>query len=534
MLSRRLFIAASAGAAAAPALPADAAAPQVLRIAMTAADIPTPTGIPNNGFEGYRFLGYTAYDGLVNWNLWDNRDKPADITPGLFTEWHTDPKDIKRWICTVRQGVTFHDGSAFDADAVIWNLRRIYDDKSPQYDAPAAPIVQGTVYMVSGFEKIDDKTVAITTSYPFTFLPWLLTRILMASPTQWEKVGKSWAAFAKAPSGTGPFKITKVVQGQYVEMARNEHYWDTARIPKLDKLVLYPMPEATTRVAALRSGQVDWIEVPAPDAIPSLKAAGFTISLWPYPHTYPYVLDVTKGSPFADLRVRRALNYAIDRVNLCTLINGTGIPADGLYTKGTPYYGDPKEHYTYDPKKAKALLKEAGYGPGKPLKAKIMISTAGSGQMVPIPMNEYLQANFKAVGIDVTFDVVEWGTMLVAIRSTPDAPQSHGDQGINISLSWVDPAAMFRYFDSKSYSPHGFNWGHWSMPKVDKLLETAQSTIDQAEQTKLLAQAHSIVVDQAPWLFMVHDLNPRGLSPQVKGFEPAQSWCVNLSSITMA
>ena len=294
------------------------------------------------------------------------------------------------------------------------------------------------------------------------------------------------------------------------------------------------MPEATTRVAALRSGQVDWIEVPAPDAIPSLKAAGFVISLWPYPHTYPYVLDVTKGSPFTDVRVRRAMNYAIDRVSLCKLINGTGIPADGLYTKGTPFYGSPTEHYTYDPAKAKALLKEAGYGPGKPLKAKIMISTSGSGQMVPLPMNEYLQTNFKAVGIDVTFDVVEWGTMLVALRSTPSAPQSHGDQGINVSLSWVDPASMFRYYDSKSFSPHGFNWGHWSDPKVDKLLESALATTDKAEQTKLLAAAHTIVVDQAPWLFIVHDLNPRALSAKVKGFHPAQSWFQDLTQITIA
>ncbi len=534
MLSRRAFVAATAGAAVTSDLPALAATPQVLRIAMTAADIPTPTGIPNNGFEGFRFLGYTAYDGLVNWNLWDERDKPAEITPGLFTSWHTDPKDIKRWIFTVRQGVKFHDGSMFDADAVIWNLGRIYDPKSPQYDAPAAPIVQGAVYMVVGYEKIDDKTVAITTSYPFTFLPWLLTRVLMASPAQWEKVGKSWAAFAKAPSGTGPFRITKIVQGQYVEMARNEDYWDKARIPKLEKLELYPMPEATTRVAALRSGQVDWIEVPAPDAIPSLKSAGFAISLWPYPHTYPYVLNTEGDSPFADVRVRRAMNYAIDRVNLCKLINNTGAPADALFTKGTKYYGSPTEHYTYDPAKAKALLKEAGYGPDKPLKAKIMISSSGSGQMVPIPMNEYLQANFKDVGIDISFDVVEWGTMLVAMRATPKQAASHGDQGVNISLSWVDPAAMFRYYDSKSFSPHGFNWGRWSLPKVDQLMNDAQSTTDTAMQTKLLAEAHSIIVDQAPWLFICHDLNPRGLSPKVKGFAPAQSWFVNLNSISMA
>jgi len=229
---------------------------------------------------------------------------------------------------------------------------------------------------------------------------------LIASPTQWEKVGRSWAEFAKQPSGTGPFKITKVVLGQYAEMSRNEAYWDKTRIPKLDKMVVYPMAESTTRVAALRSGQVDWIEVPPPDSIPSLKQAGLQISLWPYPHTYPYALSCLDGSPFKDVRVRQAINYAVDREGLCKLLNGSAKPAVGLYPPDNPVFGRPKNRYTYDPERAKALLKEAGYGPDKPMKAKIMISTSGSGQMMPIPMNEFMQQNFKAVGMDIDFDVV--------------------------------------------------------------------------------------------------------------------------------
>ena len=164
------------------------------------------------------------------------------LAPGLFTAWHADETNPNRWICTVRHGETFHDGSAFNAEAVIWNFRRIYDDKSPQYDAPAAPIVRATVSMIDAFEMADDKTVVLTTKYPFSFLPYLLTRLLIASPTQWDAAGKNWAEFAKKPSGTGPFKITKVVPGQYAEMSRNEEYWDKARVPKLEKMVVYPMP----------------------------------------------------------------------------------------------------------------------------------------------------------------------------------------------------------------------------------------------------------------------------------------------------
>ncbi len=534
MISRRDFLVATAGAAAAPALPAIAASPQVLRIGMTAADLPSTHGIPNNGFEGFRFLGYPPYDALVNWDLRNHPDQPANIVPGLFSAWHPDETNPLRWVFTVRQGVKFHDGTDFSANSVIWNLRRIYDDKSPQYDAPAAPIVKAAVSMVDTFEKADANTIVMTTKYPFSFLPWLLTRVLMVSPARWEEVGKSWPEFAKKPAGTGPFKITRVVPGQYVEMARNDDYWDKTRVPKLDKLIVYPMAEATTRVAALRSGQVDWIEVPAPDSIPSIRQAGFKVTLWPYPHTYPYVLNTLDGSPFHDVRVRQAINYALDREGLCKLINDTGKPAVGLYTPGNPFFGTPAQHYTYDLAKAKALLAEAGYGPDKPMKAKIMISTSGSGQMLPIPMNEFMQENFKAAGMEIDFDVVEWGTMLVAVRSNPTATQSHGDDGINISLSSVDPSTMFRYYASDSFSPVNFNWGHWSNPKSDDLLRKAQSTFDPAEQTRLLAAAHSIVVDEAAWLFIVHDLNPRAMAKQVTGFIPVQSWFIDFTTISMA
>jgi peptide/nickel transport system substrate-binding protein len=533
MLSRRGLITAATAASGLSALPGQAASPQVLRIGMTAADLPTTHGIPNNGGEGFRFLGYPAYDSVVNWDF-THTDKLADIAPGLFSEWHADETNPLRWVCSVRQGVTFHDGSAFDADAVIWNFGRVFDDKSEQYDAPAAPIVRATVSMIDKFEKVDDKTVVLTTKYPFSFLPYLLTRLLIVSPTQWNATGKKWSEFAKNPSGTGPFKITKVVLGQYCEMARNEAYWDKSRIPKLDKLVVYPMPEATTRVAALRSGQVDWIEVPPPDSIPSLKQAGLQISLWPYPHTYPYALNCMDSSPFKDVRVRQALNYAIDRDGMCKMLNGTATPASGLYPESDPIFGKPKNNYTYDPEKAKALLKEAGYGPGKPVKAKIMISTSGSGQMVPIPMNEFMQQNFKAVGMDIDFDVVEWGTMLVAIRNAPTAPQSHGDDGVNISLSYTDPSSMFRYYATDSFSPVNYNWGHWANEEATALLRKAQATFNPAEQVELLAKAHAIVVDEAPWLFIVHDLNPRALSAKVQGFKPAQSWYQDFTQITMA
>jgi peptide/nickel transport system substrate-binding protein len=534
MLSRRAFLAttAAATAAASSTTPAAAATPQILRVGMTSADLPTVTGIPNNGGEGSRFLGYPVYDGVMNWDF-SKPNEVADCTPGLFSALKVDPANKLRWVATVRKDVKFHDGTTCDADAILWNFERIFNEKAANYDAPAAPIVRASVPMLDTWAKQDADTIILTTKYPFSSLPYVLTRVMIVSPTQWDKLGKTWAAFAKAPVGTGPFHITKIVLGQYIEMSRFDGYWDKTRVPKLDKMIVSPMAEATTRLAALRSGQVDWIEVPPPDAIPSLKAAGFQISLWPYPHTYPYVLNTRPGSPFADLRVRQAMNYAIDREGICKVINGTGKPAGGLYPEESPIFGKPKNVYTYNPEKAKALLKEAGYGPDKPLKAKVMISTSGSGQMVPIPMNEFMQQNFKAVGIDITFDVVEWGTMLVAFRSPPDGAAAHGVDAVNISLSYTDTSSMFRCYDTAAIAPKGWNWGAYENPKVDEYLNKAQSTFDRAEQDKLLMQAHELVVDDAAWLFMVHDLNPRAMSKKVKGFVPAQSWAQDFTQITM-
>jgi peptide/nickel transport system substrate-binding protein len=505
---------------------------QTLRIAMTASDTPTTTGIPNNGGEGYRFLGFPAFDGLVDWDF-THPERIAGITPGLASGWKIDDNDRTRWIFTLRDGVKFHDGTPVTVDAVIWNLQRLYDEKSPQFDAPASAIVRSFVNMLDRWEKIDDRSLAIYTKSPFSFFPYMIPTLLIVSPTRWEKSGRSWAEFGKAPAGTGPFRITKVVPGQLVEMSRNEDYWDQNRIPKLAKLVLIPMPEATTRLAALRAGQVDWIEVPPPDAIPSLKAAGFHISLWPYPHVWPYILNMTEGSVFHDKRLRQALNYAIDRDAVANFLNGTAKPSYGVFPPDNPDFGKPEQHYGYAPDKAKALLKEAGYGPDHPVKAKVMISTSGSGQMMPLPMNEIIQQQAKPIGFDLDFDVVDWGTMLVVKRSAPTAPASHGVDALNNSLGFADPASMFRYFSATSFSPNGINWGHYSEPRVQGLLDQAQQSFDIEQQTELLANAHAIVVDDAAWAFIVHDLNPRAMSPKVKGFQPAQSWYQDFTKVTV-
>ena len=517
------------------AAPGPALAGGTLRIAMTATDVPTTTGIPNNGFEGVRFLGFTAYDSLVEWDL-SKADKPADIVPGLAESWKQSPDDLTKWTFTLRKGVKFHDGTDFNADAVIWNFARSFDEKSAQYDAQGGAINRGrpTYLAPGGYRKVDDYTVEFTTTRPVSYFPYLVTTIFFASPTQFEKVGKSWAEFAKAPVGTGPFKITAFTPRVSVEMARNADYWDKERVPKVDKLVLLPMPEASTRLAALRSGQVDWIEVPPPDAADSLKKAGFEIVTNSYPHMWPWVINMVKpGTPLKDVRVRQALNYCVDRQGLVTLLSGFAEPSIGFYKKGDPNFGHPKNIYTFDPAKAKALLAEAGYGPDKPVKMKVMISTSGSGQMLPIPMNEFLQQSMKPCGFDISFEVVEWGTMLVGLRNDPNGPQGLGSDAMNVSLVSSDVSMMTRWYLGSNATPAGSNWGHWKNETFDNALKTLETATDKEVIAKATQTAHEQLVDDPPWVWIVHDLNPRAMTKKVKGFVSAQSWFQDLTRVDL-
>ena len=506
-----------------------------LRIAMTASDIPTATGLPNNGFEGMRFLGYPIFEGLVLWDLADNT-KLAGLRPGLAESWEQVADDKKTWLFHLRRNVAFHDGARFDADAVIWNLDRFFKSDSPQFEPGAAGISRARVPLMDTYRKVDDFTVAITTKSAASYLPYMAVYLLFTSPASFETAGRDWAKVAMLPAaGTGPFRIVKVTPRQSVELARNDAYWDAARRAKVDIVSLLPIPEATARLAALRSGQVDWIEVPPPDAIPSLKSAGFAITTGSYPHVWPWFYNIgAVGSPLKDVRVRQALNYCVDRKGLVDLLNGTAEPSAGWLKKADPHFGHPANSYTFDPAKGLALLKEAGFDTSRPLAFKMMISTSGSGQMLPLPMNEFVQQNLKeACGVDISFDVVEWQVLLNAARATPDSLSLHGTSGLNVSSPSSDVSVMARYFSSANFSPNGFNFKQWKDEAFDRALATLADATDAATIDAAFAQAHERLVDNPPWLYIVHDLNPRAMSPKVHGFVSPQSWFVDLTRVSV-
>jgi ABC-type transport system substrate-binding protein len=529
----RLVGALAAAAVSCAVAASPAFAEKVLRVGMTVADIALTTGAPSQGAEGLRFSGVTMYDGLVNWDL-SSYEKAAVLKPGLAESWAVDENDKSVWIFKLRKGAKFHDGSEFNADAVVWNLEKILRRDSPQFDQ--AQSVQAAQYSGSilSWAKIDDYTVSIKTKGPDAVLPYNLVHIYLSSPKRWEELGKDWNKVAAQPSGTGPWIMEKLVPRERAELKRNANYWDPKRIPKSDRLVLLPMPDANTRVAALLSGQVDWIEAPPPDAVPRLKQAGMQIVTNVYPHIWPYQISFLDDSPFKDIRIRKAANLAIDREGMVKLLGGLATPAKGMITEGHPWFGKPNFELKYDPEGAKKLLAEAGYGPKNPVKVKVIISPAGSGQMQPLPMNEFVKENFKDVGIDMEFVVMDWEALRGRRRAGAWAPDNKGLHGVNNSWAFWDPdIGLIKASASTELVPTGFNWGKYNDPKADELAKAAKNAFVEAEQNKILGELHTYLVDQAMWIWMVHDLNPRALSPKVKGFVQAQSWIQDLTTVDM-
>lgn len=499
-----------------------ARAETVLRIAMTAADIPDWRGQPDQGFEGYRFVGYSLYEPLVAWDL-SSSDKEVTVKPGLATKWYVDPKDHKKWIFELRKGVKFHDGCKWDADSAVWNFDRLTNTHSPAFAAFNYGRARSRTSNIASVEKLGPYKIAFHTKTVESIFYYNLPYVFMLSKCAVEKAGNDYNKYAKAPAGTGPYKFASVVPHQRIELVKNTGYWDKTRIPKHDRLVLLPMPEVTTRVSALLSGQVDWIEAPSPDTIPALKKAGMKVVTNVYPHIWPYLLNAARG-PFKDIRVRKAANYAVNRQEMVELLKGVAVPSYGLFIEKQEYFGNPYR-YKYNPKKATALLKEAGC---YPCKIRVAISTSGSGQMQPLPMNELVKEQLEKVGFKVTFDTLDWNSVLNAYFK---GQQKFSYDGLNFSSAALEPVMFLKGVMSRYKTPVGSNWGWYSNPKVDELAEKVMTSFDPKVRTPLITKIHEMVVADARSLFIVSDLNPRAMSPHVKGFVQAQSWFQDITPV---
>jgi ABC-type transport system substrate-binding protein len=519
---------------------------KVLRIAMTAADIPRTLGQPDQGFEGNRFTGIPMYDALTQWDL-SKTDAPSVLMPGLAASWAVDAKDKTKWVFKLRPGVKFHDGSPVNADAVVWNVRKVLDKEAVHFDPSQVGVTVSRMPTLRTARKIDDLTVELTTSEPDSFLPVNLTNLFMASPAHWQKkfdaaqgaspadkAKAAWIAFAADASGSGPFRMARFVPRERLEVVANKGYWDPKRVPKIDRVVMVPMPEANARTAALLSGQVDWIEAPAPDAMATIQQRGFKMYFNPQPHVWPWQLSFAEGSPWLDKRVRHAANLCVDRTGLLKLLGGMmGVPK-GTVPPGHPWWGDPKFDIRYDPAEAKKLMTEAGHSAAKPLRVKIQISASGSGQMQPLPMNEFVQQSLKQCFFDVQFDVIEWNTLFTNWRKGAKDPSANGANAINVSFATMDPFfAMVRFSSTKAFPPVSNNWGYYGNAEVDKLIADARTSFDGKARDAALAKLHARIVEDAPFVWIAHDVGPRAMSAKVKGVVQPKSWFIDIATMSM-
>jgi len=471
--------------------------------------------ITTAGYEGQRLIGNLIYEGLTKRDVSDP-NAPAGVAPALAESWDIS-EDGLDYTFHLQEGVKFHDGTDWDADALLYNINRYMDETDPNYD----PVLI-TYYSVLGFvesvEKIDDTTVMFTLNQPFAFFLADLYNVYFASPASLDESGS--AGQSKNPVGTGPFVFDSLEENQSISFLRNDDYWGD--VAKLDRLTVELIPDPAARTAALRSGRVDWIEAAQPDDFASLESAGFVTTGNSFDWEWSWQL-MTQEAPFDDIRVRQAMNFAIDRESIAEdLLHGTASPAYQMMAPASLYYDEADDIYSYDPEKATELLTEAGYPDG--IDVTVGYITAGSGSMQAKAMNEALQAQLAEVNINVTLEPVDFSGMYAALGEG-----NTGWQAANQAFSLEQPSSWNGFW----FGCEG-NFFNYCNPEADTLYAQALVTTDDAERAALLTQVGHLVTEDAAWLFVVNDTAPRAMSAAVTGFEQPKSWWIDFTGISMA
>ena len=179
-------------------------------------------------------------------------------------------------------------------------------------------------------------------------------------------------------------------------------------------------------------------------------------------------------------------------------------------------------------------MQEAGYGPGKLLKVKVITSASGSGQMQPVPMNEFLQQALKECFFDVELDVIEWNALFTNWRAGAKDPTSRGAHATNVTFAAMDPFfAMVRFTSTKTFPPVSNNWGYFGNAEFDDLIAKARTAFADKDRDEALAKLHARIVEEAPFLWVAHDVGPRAMSTKIKGYVQPKSWFVDLAPVSL-
>ncbi|MCF1504702.1 ABC transporter substrate-binding protein [Afifella sp. H1R] len=459
------------------------------------------------------------YDGLVR-----TKDCTLEPEPALAKSWEVS-EDGLTYTFHLREGVSFHDGTPFNAEAVKFNFERMLDEDHPYHDTGPFPLA----FFFSSVDEIttpDDMTVVFKLKEPYApFLSNLAYPTgLIVSPEAVKEYGKD---VGRHPVGTGPFKFETWDSNTRVVLSRNDDYWDGA--PSLEAVVFRPITDANTRIAEMLSGGIDvMVEVPPDNLATFADDPTFKVYEQAGPHLW-YVILNTKDGPFADKRVRQAVNYAINKRSLVdNVLQGTAEVAAGPVPPAFAWaHNDDVKPYPYDPEKAKALLKEAGV---EKAELTFYVTEGGSGMLDPVPMGTAIQADLAKVGLDAKIESYEWNTFLAQVN-----PGLEGKADM-AEMAWMtnDPDTL-PYLTLRSDAlpdEGGFNSGYYSNEKVDELLEKARRSTDQDERAELYKEAQVIIHDDAPWIFIANWKQNAVTTERVGGFSLQPSFLLHLKDVT--
>ncbi|MBI1417509.1 MAG: ABC transporter substrate-binding protein [Limimaricola sp.] len=457
------------------------------------------------------------YEGLVRY-----KHGTLEVEPALAESW-TISEDGTEYTFKLRSGVKFHDGTPFDADAVKFNFDRMLVDTHPYHDTGPFPL-SFFFSAVTETTVVDPQTVHFKLNAPYApFLSNLAYPTgLLVSPTAVAKDGKD---FGRNPVGTGPFKFKSWKSNESVIIERNDAYWGDKAATQA--VIFRPITDANTRVAEMLAGGIDlMVEVP-PTSLAQFTPPQFDVVEQAGPHLWFLILDCKEG-PFADKRVRQAANFAINKEAICNdVLEGTAVVAAGPTPPAFAWaYDKSLQPYPYDPDKARALLKEAGQ---EAPEITFYVTQGGSGMLDPVAMGTAIQADLAAVGFKVKIETFEWNTFLGKVN-----PGLEGKADM-AEMAWMtnDPDTLPYLALRTAAWPDkgGFNSGYYSNPEVDKLLDAARTSTDQAERATLYKQMQQIVHDDAPWVFVANWKQNAVTNDKVSNFSLEPSFFLQLQGV---
>jgi peptide/nickel transport system substrate-binding protein len=445
-----------------------------------------------------------AVDRQVYQNLYDklvDTDDNLQITPMLATSWTTSA-DGKTVTFKLRQGVKFHDGTPFNADAVKFNFDRMQDPKFPSARrSEVQPVQKVTV--------VDPYTVALSLEKPYSPLLYVLSDRagMMVSPAEAQKAGTN---FALHPVGTGPFRFVEKVPQDHIALERNPDYWVKGQ-PYLDRLIYRPFPDDNARVANVKSGDIEIINaVPAPQIKQltqeaSRPGARFKLlehgafswqGIW---------LNVTKP-PFDNKLLRQAFNAAVDRNVIANVVlQGAAYPAFSFFPNGTPAYDPTWKIPSRNIKLAKEKLQAAGQPNGFSFTLLIVPGEVAGA------IGQAVQSMAAEAGIQVKLQIIEFGAMLHETDTLMHQAALLGWSG--------RPDPDFDIYPFVTQSGIGsFNDAGYTNPRVQTLLDAARLLNDMIQRRRAYKEVTQILSDDLPYIWLYFPKEYKLVSTKVQGF----------------